>query len=1344
MCRKTSRSLIVLAWLSALLVAGVAPPASAAEPIRVLVIANTAQLLPQGYEAFRAVYGNDLIDLEIASDSVEPERLRGRDVIVAYFLTAFNEQRLATEAIAARRRGTLMLVAPADAGRRNWELPANPSLNNPVVQYWDQGGVENMAGFLAYVYSVAGGTRQVLVPPAVSQVERGIYHPRAPAPFASLGEYLEWYRTQSFVPARAPLVGLTFFSTSWKSHDLEHIDAFIAAFERRGIGVVPAFDWPLGAMEPLLALDGRSPLRVLFVLNQSMAARSEDPVLLQKLGVHTINLMATRQSREEWESDVRGLPLDRVRNTLELPESAGASEPVLFSTFEPVGTSGARVNRVVPERLDALVARTARWIALQDKANRDKRVAFIYYNNPPGKGNVGASYLAVYPTLVNLLKRLQQEGYSTGTYVPDERRLTELLERSGRNIELWSPGELRDMVSGGGLQLVSVAQYKTWFSELPARYRAATVARWGRPEDATLMTVRGEDGQKYFVIPGVRVGNLFLGPQPLRQTFEEAASTAHDPETPVPHQYVAAYLWYRHEFKADAVVHVGRHGTLEWLPGKQTAQAGWDASEVLLGDLPNPYIYIMDGGGEAIQAKRRGAAVIIGHLTPMIVDGGALPELEALHAALENLDKVEGNSADLVREYTETARSEIVRLKLDSQLGFALDGVPWDEVERRVHKFLHDTENNTVPLGMHVVGEAPPETNQREGLAAFIKYTFDESEVALLQREIPGWADTIFEGKRPDVPRDYSEALREKIDRALDEAAEWILHLRESPPRELDGLVTVLAGKYLPSGPLGDPLRVPAALPTGRNEHASDGSLIPTRAAWNVGRRMADEFIAKYRIEHGEFPDKISLVLWYGETSRHQGALEGMALYLMGVEPIWNARGVPDNLRLIPDRDLGRPRVDVLFTISGIYRDGFPDKVFLLDRAVRLAAAAGDNAISRHDREVAASLQESGVSAELAGQIARARVFGNKPSSYGVGVGAIVEQSKDADGHTDDLGNVYLHNMNFAFSSEVWGIGAQGGLATHLKGNQAVVFGRANNLNGALDNDDLFQYFGGLSVASKTVNRVAPDMYVGNFRKQGQESLSGLQDWLAAELNARNWNPKWITEMQRSGYAGAREMAREMEHLYGFQATSAEQVSGTFWQTSFDVFVADKYGLEMDRFFKTANPYAQQSILARMLEVDRQGSYRFSDADRATLVQKYVESVSQFGVSCTANTCGNLKVHQYIGTEAALHPGLGQQQLRQFGLRVARATGWTAEDFAAAAPAMRAGVQAAAPPPPPIPAPASPQTSNDVTGFKIEETIRRLAAPVATPVSPWVFVVFVLTMAFGMLMESRRRMSPTV
>jgi cobaltochelatase CobN len=534
------------------------------------------------------------------------------------------------------------------------------------------------------------------------------------------------------------------------------------------------------------------------------------------------------------------------------------------------------------------------------------------------------------------------------------------------------------------------------------------------------MTLTAKDGGRILVLPGVRSGNIYLGPQPLRNSFERATQTQHDVLTPPPHAYIAAYLWYRNEFKADAVVHMGRHGTLEWLPGKHVGQAGWDGSEVLLGDLPNPYYFIIDGGGEAIQARRRSAGVMIGHLTPMIVPAGMQSELVPLDTALERWESVEDATGELAREYQKQAMAEIRRLKLDAQLGFRLDQ-PWEEVFQKVHTFIHDVEDSPAPLGQQTVGALPSPAVREEALAEFLRSGFQPQEQRQLKNGPAQWATALMAGESPAVDRGLAPALAAKAKEAVAEGQLWLRNLNASGARETGALVNILNGKYHESGMLGDPLRNPASIPSGRNLHDFDTALIPTKAACEVGKRMGVRTIEKFKADTGRFPEKVSMVLWYGETGRSHGAMECEAMYLLGVEPKWNPRGVVDSLRLIPDAELGRPRVDVLFTISGIYRDGFGDKALWLDKAVRLAASAGSNVIRKHDEETAAYLRGKGIEAAAARDAAEARVFGAAPGMYGVGgIAEIVSQSLD-EAKEKGLGEMYLHHMNHAYSGKIWG-----------------------------------------------------------------------------------------------------------------------------------------------------------------------------------------------------------------------------------------------------------------------------------------------------------------------------------
>ena len=1211
----------LLCWLACL--CAWLPILAHAAPVRVLVVTTQPHLLPAAAAAFRAAHGDDVATFTFTTQAPDAATLARADVIEAWFAPAAVLRQMGAGVRQARERGALVLASPVEPAEAAWQGRVDSTLNAAVQPYWEAGGVDNLAGVLAVVVAAhqrAHGVAPIAVPPVRPAPAAGIYHPRAPQPFASLTDYLAWYRRMGQekpegqeggharrLPADAPLVGLAFYATSYRQRDLAHIDALIDALEQQGVGVVPVFGWPVSGLDVLLTQDGVTPLRALLALNLTIP-RAEDKDWLARHGLHTINLIATRDSAAAWQADPRGLAGDRLPLLLTAPERSGATEPILFATQEE--QAGARASAAVPERVQAVVSRVKRWIALQDKPAARKHVAVLYYNNPPGRGNIGASYLATLPSLAHILQRLRAAGYDTGNTLPDAATLTTLLETNGRNVETWSPGELARMVRAGHVTLVPMAQYRRWFDALPTPFRQAVLRAWGPPESNPLMLARDARGEPAFVVPGLSFGNVFVGPQPLRSTFARAMDVSHDTITPPPHSYIAAYLWYRHAFGADAVVHVGRHGTLEWLPGKQVAQAGDDSSEVLLGDLPNAYLYIQDGGGEAIQAKRRGAAVLVSHLSPLLASAGQPPALAALDEAVEQAEATRDSSPALSAQYRAQALAQLRAAKLDAQLGLDADA-PWDTIAPTLHAFLHKVEAEPMPLGIHALGQAPSEADQVEALAMMLGA---QLKADATQRH--AWAADLAAGRMPQTPDANAR-------RALDAGRQWLADLRASPQAEVDGLVTVLAGRYLPSGPLGDPVRVPDSLPTGRNLHAFDGAKIPTRAAWALGREMAEQTLTRYRQAHGKWPESVSMVLWYGETERHQGAMEAEAMVLMGVEPVWNARGNVEDVRLIPDAELGRPRVNVLLTTSGIYRDGFGDKIALLDKAARLAAAAGENAISRHDRDVTAELVRQGVDPVQAGRLARARVFAAKPGNYAIGVQQMVEQSRDAQGPRDALAGQYLRYMNFAYSAEGWGESAPAALASHLKSNQAVLFSRASTLYGALDNDDTYQYAGGLAAATRAVSGSAPPLWLHNLRRAGESQTVDARTWLATELNARQWNPKWITAMQQSGYAGAREMYKEVEHLYGFQATVPEQMPGAFWQGTYDVYVADKLGLGMDAFFRAANPHAKQGILARLLEVDRQGSYRFTDAERSELLRQYAESVRRDGLSCTANTCGN-------------------------------------------------------------------------------------------------------------------------
>jgi cobaltochelatase CobN len=866
--------------------------------------------------------------------------------------------------------------------------------------------------------------------------------------------------------------------------------------------------------------------------------------------------------------------------------------------------------------------------------NSRKRVAVIYYDNPAGKGNIGASYLQVFPSLRNILAGLARDGYDIPEPLPDETRLRHLLEANGRNVELWAEGETQRMaaVSGiaSGMVRWPVAAYRRYYNELSVEFRASVEEVWGTPERSQLMTADCPEG-RCLLLPVQQQGHVLLAPQPLRTTFEEASDPSHEKVTPPPHQYIAFYLWLQYEWRADALVHLGRHGTLEWLPGKQTALAPEDAVSVLLGGLPNFNVYIMDGGGEAIQAKRRGLATLVSHLTPMIWRAGGRADLETLHQSFHTLmDRADELSPDLATEYERMTRAEVVRLGLDRQLNLDMHA-DVRAMAPALHRFLHDIENAPVPAGLPVFGQSPREDQLREAVSAYLFAAFPRTMHDEVDAQVPAWAEAFLAG--PEIDLDgLSPEITAALTRVQQALPTWIRLLRESGQAEMEGLLAALRGAHLPSHLLGDPLRKPEGLPTGANLHAVDSARIPTEAAWRVGQKMADEFLQRYHATHGAPPKRASLVLWYGETERQQGALESMALALLGVRPIWNQQGILNDLQLIEREELGRDRVDVVFTVSGNYRDGFPDKLLLLDRAVRLATQATDGTIAARDREVAAALELQGIDPEEAARHSQIRIFSAKPGAYGVGVQYLVEKSGGGDS-AEQIAALYAANMGFGYSADRWGTASGAALTANLQSIDAVQFSRSSNLYGSLDNDDTYQYVGGLRTAITQAAARAPDVYLHDLRQTGGEKMVSLREWLAVELHSRQFNPAWLQEMQKSGYAGAREMSKEIEHLYGFQKTAPDHLDHQTWQTVMDVFVKDSYGLGLKRFFEEQNPHARQTVLARLLEVDRQGIQRFNAGDRKMLLTEYATSVARNGAACSAQICGNVLLRQHVAQE---------------------------------------------------------------------------------------------------------------
>jgi cobaltochelatase CobN len=1253
-------SVFVCLLLSTLLPFALKGQSPARRPKAVLVM-HAEGAMSSAAANFQRQFGQAALHIVVTGEKAASAELEGADILFLEHPSAAFLEDLRPRAELAVRRGMRVVTDLPDVLQRHWKMLPDPALNTRLLSYFQFGGTENLTAFLTVLYQAVldpktPGLRTLTLPQPVARPVKGVYHPRAPKLFATLAEYLAWYRSSTIgkaSPGTSRLAIVSFYQSNIRDSELHVIDALLAALEKQGLAAAGVFGWPVSTLGPVLETPPGDPVCVNLSFTLTLS-RPEDAAATEKQDVHVISLLSANTSYDEWAKSDKGVTSDRIGSSLNSPERNGATEPILVSTQESDPRTGIYHIEPIPERVEMAARRARRWVVLRDKPNAEKKLAMLYYNNPPGKGNIGASYLNLPPSIVATLETLRDAGYNVGNRLPTSDELLAQLLRVGRNVELWAPGELDAMVEQGGAVLVSVEQYHKWFDPLPKQFRDAITERWGSPEAAKLMAITTKSGRKFFVIPGMRFGNVFLGPQLLRSSSEQYTNVQHSATLPPHHGYVASYLYYRHQFEADAVIHMGRHGTLEWLPGKNAGQAGWDTSEVLLGDLPNLNYYIMDGGGEALQARRRSAAVDISHLTPMLAAGGAQKRFEVLEKAVDEWTSTHETSPPLAEQYRSQALAEARRLHLDTQLPLPPDP---DEAMDRLAHFLEESEESPIPLGLPILGQPQSEANQREGLYKLLATAFSPEENRAFGPDLRTWSDAVFLDQPPQISPTLTGALRDKLFRAFDEAHSWLDKLRLSPARELAVLPAVLSAHFLPSGIVGDPLKVPAALPSGRNLHNTDPALFPTKAAWEVGQRLARQMLDRYRKEHnGQYLEQTSMVLWGGETGRSQGTMEAEALFLMGVAPEWNARNVVDGVRLIPDSELGRPRVNVVFTASGMYRDGLADKILLLDQAARLAAAAGDNPLSRRNATVEAALLRSGVAADQAKHLAAARVFSQAPGSYGTGVSQMAELDGSKD-HAQAIADLYLAKTNYVYTGKVWGGSTPQLLSKQLEGNQLILHSRSSNLYGVADNDDVYQYVGGLDAASRSLG-ANPQIMFNNLRVAGRERMDTAKEVLAAELNSRNWNPKWLEGMKSAGYSGARVMVNSVEYLYGWQATSPQNVDPSIWKKTYDVYVADEYNLDLPKFFSKANPYAQQQMVARLLEIDRQGVYKFSKAEQTKLLATFVQSVSKLGVACSAVVCGNRTLRRFVAEQARelSSADLSKADLREFVQKFDKAT----------------------------------------------------------------------------------------
>jgi cobaltochelatase CobN len=1182
--------------------------------------------------------------------------LSAYELIFIEMIGAEDASRLQSQLQEARERSVPVIILNS-AG---YESLGNVNLtDHPFIQqYWDHGRVENMKRLFSYLAVNFCGLNLKFEDPLPTPKEY-IYHPDYPDLFENITSYLSWYghKTGHSFNSSAPTIGVISYY-----QDLDHADrsALIYALEKKGAN---AIDLGFSSPSSLHAffMQNNTSIVDAIILTKSFRLSYGDPEQgiadLQRLNVPVLRGMRLYyQTPEEWQN-ATGINPSEIYFQIAQPEMDAVIEPIVMSARADSG------YQPISSQMDWLAERAASWANLGRLNNSEKKVAVIYYNHGGGKDNIEGCYINVPRSLQNILNGLLAAGYSVNGTVPEEKALVDLLAHQGTNVGSWAPGELQAMVAAGNATLLPAEVYEEWFLTLPQDKQAEVTKMWG-PPPGEIMVYENQSG-KFLVIPKLSFGDILLLPQPSRGWLENSTVLYHDRSVPPHHQYIAFYLWLKRGFGADAVVHLGKHGTQEWLPGKECGIAREDWPALLIQDLPVVYPYIVDNIAEGTQAKRRGDAVMITHLTPPIVASGLYGNLTNLAETVFQYKTVENAS---VRE---SYKSQIINISremhLDEDLKVDLLNISSDETDFSnyaddLETYLYELKSQFMPYGLHVFGQPPqggPLTGlvmsmQGDGLsreiAPLISY-YDYPNSSRLDRETELENSTkkllgevIVNGT---AGMDAQKEIFGNVSRNLTDQLNLSLQYAEgiaACSAEVPGLINALGSNYTPPSPADDPIRDPAVLPTGRNFRSVDPRRIPTSAAWAVGSDLAEKLIEGYRQDHnGTYPRKLAIVLWAWAMTDH-GVVESEILGLVGAKPVYDAYGGVSDVQLIPLSELGRPRIDVVIVPSGLHRDLFPEKLQLIDRAIRLASNDTSTEYPNYVRENSgaifqALMLDGNVSEKDAAILSASRIFLEEAGTYGPNLDSPISASDTWENDTK-LGNLFINRMSYIYGDGIWSSKLAGGrdlsglqkqlMQTNLAGVDAAAHHTNSNLYGFIDNDDVFQYLGGIGLAVRTVTGRTPDMYVTDGRDPDKSDVSALHDFFSRELRTRYYNPQWMKGMMEQGYSGAREMDRFAEYLWGWETTVPDLVSENTWSEVQEIYIDDKYQMGLKEFFDENNPWASQALSGRLLETARKDRWHPSEEIRQELVERYEQSVQDYGVTCCHHTCGNLALQEYM------------------------------------------------------------------------------------------------------------------
>ncbi len=1260
--------------------------------------------------------------------------------------------------------------------------PANRIISLDSIQtadlsgYITNGGRRNYRSMLNYVRTRIDGKRYSAREPEPLQARAAemLYHVDPAEPdgeevgFNSVAEYDAFLRKHNLLKDdQAPRIIIT--GQMGEPTDL------IARLEATGNVV-----YPVRSMRAFIQEHHIDSVRPAAVIN--MAHGRMGDYIVDYLSRQNIPLFAplnVNRLVEEWESDKLGMNGGFLSQSVVTPEIDGAIRPfALFGHY--LDEEGLQHAFAIPERLETFVQTVNNYIALQRKSNAEKRVA-IYYYKGAGQNALTAGGMEVAPSLYNLLLRMKQEGYNVSGLPASSQELERMIQAQGAVFGMYAEGAFDAFMQTGSPELITKDEYEGWVKQAlrPDMYDEVVAANGDFPGD--YMTT--DDGR--LGVARLQFGNVVLLPQNAAGVGDNAFKIVHGTDAAPPHTYIASYLWMQYGFKADALIHFGTHGSLEFTPRKQVALCSNDWPDRLVGALPHFYIYSIGDVGEGVIAKRRSYAGLQSYLTPPFMESGLRGTYRELTEAIKNYNNLLGASAP---DEAALNRASVAVKKLTVQLGIHRDlgldsllsvpytadeithienfaeelatekitgqlytmGVPYEparitssvyamttepiaysllaldklrgraaeDVEKHKTRFTqryldparelvtrllatsasvsdeqvcriagitaeqlakaHEVEAarnaplNRMAMMMSMAENAPSGAGAHGGMSHSRNSMHDKMkamgknmnpQTALKMAKMMGASPEALKkmeagmkkhaggkvqpdsagmmkamaGKKPEYSKEevnFALAVLE-VERTVKNVANYRKALQESPENELTSVLNALAGGYTQPSPGGDPIANPNTLPTGRNLFAINAEETPTESAWEKGKQLADNTINMYRSRHNDsIPRKVSYTLWSSEFIETGGATIAQILYMLGVEPIRDTFGRVTDIRLIPSEELGRPRIDVVVQTSGQLRDIAASRLFLITRAVEMAAAAQDDRYENHVADGVAEaehvLVEKGLSPKEAREMSTYRVFGGANGNYGTGIQGMVKAG-DRWESEQEIADTYLNNMGAFYGSEKgWESFRQYAFEAALSQTDAVVQPRQSNTWGALSLDHVYEFMGGMNLAVRNVTGKDPDAYLSDYRNRNNVRMQEVKEAIGVESRTTLFNPAYIKEKMKGEAGAAGTFAELVENTYGWNVMKPDVVDNEVWDEIYNVYVKDKFSLGVQDYFERQNPAALQEMTAVMMETARKGYWQATPEQLRSIASLHTDLVKKHGASGGTFSGANAKLQEFI------------------------------------------------------------------------------------------------------------------